>query len=106
MIALSEPLNTLTVKPLNCTHSSLNSVPAIAAKSRHRYFANPNCNPIQFRRVRVDLYPFLSEREYTTSRELWWQVKKAVRAIERDDAVLISDATVQEKPWTDESELT
>src|SRR5512144_2519132 len=47
---------------------------------------------------------FLSEREYT-SRDLWLQVKKVVREFERDDAVLIVDDTVQEKPWTDESEL-
>src|SRR5512143_2672610 len=47
---------------------------------------------------------FLSEREYT-SRDLWLQVKKTVREVERDDAVLIFDDTIQEKPWTDESEL-
>ena len=47
---------------------------------------------------------FLSERDYT-SRDLWVQVKKTVREIERDDAVLIFDDTIQEKPWTDESEL-
>src|SRR5512147_1966496 len=47
---------------------------------------------------------FLSERDYT-SRDLWLQVKKTGREIERDDAVLIFDATIQEKPWTDESEL-
>ncbi|MFO1434120.1 MAG: transposase [Candidatus Competibacteraceae bacterium] len=47
---------------------------------------------------------FLSERDYT-SRDLWLQVKKTVREVERDDAVLIFDDTIQEKPWTDESEL-
>lgn len=47
---------------------------------------------------------FLSEREYT-SRDLWLQVKQTVREIEQDDAVLIFDDTIQEKPWTDESEL-
>src|SRR5512144_1214724 len=47
---------------------------------------------------------FLSERDYT-SRDLWLQVKKTVREIERDAAVLIFDDTIQEKPWTDESEL-
>jgi hypothetical protein len=47
---------------------------------------------------------FLSEREYT-SRDLWLQVKKTVREVERDEAVLIFDDTIQEKPWTDESEL-
>jgi hypothetical protein len=47
---------------------------------------------------------FLSEREYL-SRDLWLQVKQTVREVERDDAVLIFDTTIQEKPWTDESEL-
>lgn len=47
---------------------------------------------------------FLSERDYT-SRDLWLQVKKTVREVERDDAVLIFDDTIQEKPWPDESEL-
>lgn len=47
---------------------------------------------------------FLSERDYT-SRDLWLQVKKTVREVARDDAVLIFDDTIQEKPWTDESEL-
>src|SRR5512144_647815 len=47
---------------------------------------------------------FLSEREYS-SRDLWLQVKKTVREIERNDAVLIFDDTIQEKLWTDESEL-
>jgi hypothetical protein len=47
---------------------------------------------------------FLWEREYT-SRDLWLQVKKTVREVERDDAVLIFDDTIQAKPWTDESEL-
>src|SRR5512134_178350 len=47
---------------------------------------------------------FLSEREYT-SRDLWLQIKQTVREIERPDAVLIFDDTIQEKPWTDENEL-
>jgi hypothetical protein len=47
---------------------------------------------------------FLSEREYT-SRDLWLRVKKTVREVERDDAVLIFDDTIKEKPWKDESEL-
>ena len=47
---------------------------------------------------------FLSERDYT-SRDLWLQVKSTVREIEQPDAVLIFDDTIQEKPWTDESEL-
>ena len=47
---------------------------------------------------------FLSERD-DTSRDLWLQVKSTVREIEQPDAVLIFDDTIQEKPWTDESEL-
>ena len=47
---------------------------------------------------------FLSHREYT-SRDLWLQVKKTVREVEQDEAVLIFDNTIQEKPWTAESEL-
>ena len=47
---------------------------------------------------------FLSERD-DTSRDLWLQVKSTVREIEQLDAVLIVDDTIQEKPWTDESEL-
>ena len=47
---------------------------------------------------------FLSERDYT-SRDLWLQVKSTVREIEQADAVLIFDDTIQEKPWTDDSEL-
>ena len=47
---------------------------------------------------------FLSAHEYT-SKDLWQQVKSTVRSIERDDGVLIFDDTIQEKAWTDESEL-
>lgn len=47
---------------------------------------------------------FLSARDYTL-RDLWLQVKPTVREVEQDDAVLIFDDTIQEKPWTDESEL-
>ena len=47
---------------------------------------------------------FLSEQEYG-SRHLWQQVKSTVRMVERDDGVLIFDDTIQEKAWTDESEL-
>jgi DDE superfamily endonuclease len=46
----------------------------------------------------------LSDQDYT-SKELWQQVKPTVRMIERDDGVLIFDDTIQEKAWTDESEL-
>lgn len=47
---------------------------------------------------------FLSAQDYT-SKNLWQQVKATVRTIERDDGVLIFDDTIQEKAWTDESEL-
>jgi len=47
---------------------------------------------------------FLSDREYT-SKDLWHEVKAKVRKVERDDAVLIFDDTVQEKPYTDENEV-
>lgn len=47
---------------------------------------------------------FLSEKDYS-SKELWHEVKSTVRAIERDDGVLIFDDTIQEKAWTDESEV-
>ena len=47
---------------------------------------------------------FLSAQEYT-SKDLWQQVKRTVRAVQRDDGVLIFDDTIQEKAWTDESEL-
>ena len=47
---------------------------------------------------------FLSAQDYT-SKDLWQQVKRTVRAVERDDGVLIFDDTIQEKAWTDESEL-
>ena len=47
---------------------------------------------------------FLSAQEYT-SKDLWRQVKSTVRSVEREDGVLIFDDTIQEKAWTDESEL-
>jgi hypothetical protein len=47
---------------------------------------------------------FLSELEYT-SKDLWQEVKSAVRKIERDDGVLIFDDTIGEKMWTDENEV-
>ncbi len=47
---------------------------------------------------------FLSEQDYT-SKELWQQVKATVRKVEGEDGVLILDDTIQEKAWTDESEL-
>ncbi len=47
---------------------------------------------------------FLSAQEYT-SKDLWQQVIPTVRSIEHDDCVLIFDDTIQEKAWTDGSEL-
>ena len=47
---------------------------------------------------------FLSNNEFT-SKELWKKVKKTVREIESDDACLIFIDTIQEKKWTDESEM-
>jgi len=47
---------------------------------------------------------FLSKEDYT-SKELWQLVKKEVRKIEEEDGVLIFDDTVQEKPYSKESDL-
>ena len=47
---------------------------------------------------------FLSAKEYT-SKDLWMEVKTAVRQIEQDDGCLIFDDTIQEKAWTDENEI-
>jgi hypothetical protein len=47
---------------------------------------------------------FLSDREYT-SKDLWHEVKPMVRKVERNDAALILDDTIQEKPYTDENEV-
>ena len=47
---------------------------------------------------------FLSAQDYT-SKELWQQVKSTVRSVEHEQGVLIFDDTIQEKAWTDESEL-
>jgi uncharacterized pyridoxamine 5'-phosphate oxidase family protein len=47
---------------------------------------------------------FLSARQYT-SKDLWVQVKPTIRSIQSDEGVLIFDDTIQEKAWTDESEL-
>ena len=46
----------------------------------------------------------LSKQEYT-SRDLWLQVKAMVRSVQSAEGVLIFDDTIQEKTWTDESEL-
>jgi len=47
---------------------------------------------------------FLSKNEFG-SKELWKQVKKTVREVESEEGCLIFDDTVQEKKWTDESNI-
>jgi len=47
---------------------------------------------------------FLSKNEFG-SKELWKQVKKIVREVESEDGCLIFDDTVEEKKWTDESNI-
>jgi len=47
---------------------------------------------------------FLSQ-EALTDKELWQLIKKETRQIQSPEAVLILDDTVEEKPYTDESEL-
>ena len=47
---------------------------------------------------------FLSAQQYS-SKDLWAQVKSTVRAVQSAEGVLIFDDTIQEKAWTDESEL-
>ena len=47
---------------------------------------------------------FLSGQDYT-SKDLWAQVKAVVREVEDAQGVLIIDDTIQEKAWTDESDL-
>ncbi len=47
---------------------------------------------------------FLSKNEFT-SKDLWKQVKKTVREIQSEEACLIFDDTIQEKKWTNESDI-
>ncbi|MEA2027405.1 MAG: transposase, partial [Campylobacterota bacterium] len=47
---------------------------------------------------------FLSKNEFD-SKALWLKVKKSVREVESDDGCLIFDDTVQEKKWSDESDI-
>ena len=47
---------------------------------------------------------FLSQRQLT-DKDLWKIVKPQVRRVQSGDAVLIIDDSVEEKPYTDESEL-
>jgi len=51
-----------------------------------------------------DITRFLSEREYT-NKDLWKLVKPTIRQIETDDAVLVLDDTIEEKPYTDENDI-
>jgi hypothetical protein len=46
----------------------------------------------------------LSQSMFSSNR-LWHLVKPAVREMEREDAVLIFDDTIEEKPYTDENEI-
>ncbi len=47
---------------------------------------------------------FLSQNEFTSG-DLWHIVKPHVRAIERDDGVMIVDDSIAEKPYTDENDI-
>ncbi len=47
---------------------------------------------------------FLSKEDYE-SKELWKEVKSVVRNAENDGGILMFDDTIEEKPYTDESEL-
>lgn len=47
---------------------------------------------------------FLSREEFD-AKVLWKKVKPIIREIEREDGCLIFDDTIQEKAWTDESEI-
>ncbi len=47
---------------------------------------------------------FLSGEEFK-SKDLWKKVKKRVREVETEDATLIFDDSVEEKRYTDESDL-
>jgi hypothetical protein len=47
---------------------------------------------------------FLSSKDFTSA-DLWQLVKPMVRQVQNDNAVLIVDDSIDEKPYTDESEL-
>jgi hypothetical protein len=47
---------------------------------------------------------FLAQRDYTSA-DLWMLVKPHVRAIEQDDAAVIVDDSIAEKPYTDENDI-
>jgi hypothetical protein len=47
---------------------------------------------------------FLSHKEFTSG-DLWQIVKPHVRAIQREDGVMIVDDSIAEKPYTDENDI-
>ena len=47
---------------------------------------------------------FLANREFTSA-DLWRIVKPHVRAVQRDDGVVIVDDSIAEKPYTDENDI-
>ena len=47
---------------------------------------------------------FLDQPRYD-QKEYWQIIKRVVRQVERDDAAVLVDDTIEEKPYTDESEL-
>jgi hypothetical protein len=47
---------------------------------------------------------FLDQARYD-QKQYWQVIKPVVRQVERDDAAILVDDTVEEKPYTDESEL-
>src|SRR5512134_589269 len=47
---------------------------------------------------------FLDQRRYD-QKEYWQLIKPVVRQIQRDDAAVLVDDTIEEKPYTDESEV-
>src|SRR3712207_7361690 len=47
---------------------------------------------------------FLSKRQFTSA-DLWLVVKPIVRQVQHPDGLLIIDDSIEEKPYTDESEL-
>ena len=47
---------------------------------------------------------FLSQNEFT-SKDLWKVVKPHVRRVQSEEAVLIFDDSIEEKPYTDENEI-
>jgi hypothetical protein len=47
---------------------------------------------------------FLAKRQFTSA-DLWQVVKPTVRQVQHPDGVLIIDDSIEEKPYTDESEL-